>query len=267
MALKSPFVQRYRSRYLPAMSLAEIAALPDKDWAPVILVMGAIEQHGPHLPVAVDAFMGEAHISLALERLAPDASCYIAPPITIGKSNEHVGFPGTLSISKHTLRAQLLSIAQQIHRWGFKSLYILHTHGGNLAVAGYTLREIESKFGLKAENLRTEGPALVSVQEQMFGYHANEAETAWMLALVERFVRPELAVRDYAGSVDDPGELRAERTAATYSWVSQDLSKTGIMGDAPAGTKEKGERWLPIAAQSYADAIAKICREAKKQSE
>jgi creatinine amidohydrolase len=261
--MKSPYVQHYRSRYLPSMSLAEIAALPDKDWAPVIVVMGAIEQHGPHLPVAVDAFLGEAHLSLALPLLPPDASCYIAPPITIGKSNEHVGFPGTLSISKHTLRAQLLAVAHQVHRWGFKSLYVLHTHGGNFAVAGYTLREIESKLGLKAENLRTEGPALVSAQEQFFGYHANEVETAFMLALVERLVRPELAVRDYAGSIDEPGELRAERTAATFSWVSQDLSQTGIMGDAPAGTKEKGERWLPLGAQAYADAIAKICREAK----
>jgi creatinine amidohydrolase len=266
MAVSSPHVQRYRSRYLPAMSLAEIAALPDKEWAPVILVLGAIEQHGPHLPVAVDAFLGEAHVTLALERLAPDASCYIAPPITIGKSNEHVGFPGTLSISKQTLRAQLLSVARQVHRWGFKSLYILHTHGGNVAVTGYTLREIESKLGLKAENLRTEGPALVSAQEQFFGYHANEVETAFMLALVERFVHPELAVCDYAGSIGDPGELRAERTAATFSWVSQDLSKTGIMGDAPAGTREKGLAWLPLGAQAYADAIAKICREARRPS-
>jgi len=261
--MNSPYVQLYRSRYLPSMSRAEIAALPDKAWAPVILALGAIEQHGPHLPVAVDAFMGEALLTLALPRLPPDASCYIAPPITIGKSNEHVGFPGTLSISKQTLRAQLLAVAQQIHHWGFRSLYILHTHGGNLAVTGYTLREIESKLGLKAENLRTEGPVVVSAQEQFFGYHANEVETAWLLALAERFVRPELAVRDYAGSIDDPGELRAERTAATFSWVSQDLSESGIMGDAPAGTREKGLQWLPLFAQAYADAIAKICREAK----
>jgi creatinine amidohydrolase len=143
---------------------------------------------------------------------------------------------------------------------------VLHTHGGNLAVTGYTLREIESTLGLRAENLRIDGPDVFSAQEQLFGYHANEAETAWMLALAGRFVRPELAVRDYAGSPDDPGELRAERTAATFSWVSQDLSKTGIMGDAPAGTKEKGERWLPLYAQAYADAITRICRQARERS-
>ena len=87
-------VQKYRDRYLPAMGLDGIAALPDKAWAPVIVATGAIEQHGPHLPVAVDAFIAEAVITLALERLPQGASCYIAPPITIGKSNEHTGFPG-----------------------------------------------------------------------------------------------------------------------------------------------------------------------------
>jgi creatinine amidohydrolase len=241
------------------MSREEIAALPDKAWAPVIVATGAIEQHGPHLPVAVDAFMGEALLSLAIKRLAPGVSCYVAPPITIGKSNEHTGFPGTLAISKGTLRSLLLAIAAQIHLWGFRSLYILNTHGGNSAVLAYTLREIESKFGLKADLLRSEQAAEVSLQEQFFGYHANETETAWMLALLERYVRKELAVCDYAGRIENPGELRAERAAATYCWASQDLSASGIMGDAPAGTKEKGELWLPKVGQALADAIGKVC--------
>ncbi len=263
MTAPSPFVQTYRSRYLASMSFAEIAALPDKAWAPVILVCGAIEQHGPHLPVAVDAFMGEALISLAIERLAPGASCYVAPPITIGKSNEHAGFPGTLAISKKTLRSLLLAIGDQVHAWGFKSLYVLHTHGGNIAVTAYTLREIEQRTGMAADVIRTEGAPVVPLQEQLFGFHANEAETAWMLALLERHVRVELAVADYCGKVGDPGELRPERTAATYSWVSQDLSASGIMGDAPAGTKAKGELWLPRVGQAIADAISKICAAAK----
>jgi creatinine amidohydrolase len=265
MNLPPPFVQAYRSRYLPSLGLDEIAALPDKAWAPVILATGAIEQHGPHLPVAVDAFMGEALMALALERLAPEASCYVAPPIMIGKSNEHTGFPGTLSISRRTLRALLLTVASQVHAWGFRSLYILNTHGGNMAVIGYTLREIEARFGMRADFLRPQQPPIVSAQESAFGYHANEVETAWLLALLERHVRPELAVRDYAGSIDAPGELRAERTAATFSWVSQDLSSSGIMGDAPAGTREKGQRWLPVTGQAYADAIAKICRERRAE--
>jgi len=256
-------VQKYRARYLPAMGLDRIASLPDKAWAPVIVATGAIEQHGPHLPVAVDAFIAEAVITLALERLPEAASCYIAPPITIGKSNEHTGFPGTLMITKRTLRALLLSVASQVHAWGFRSLCIINTHGGNTAVDMYTLREIESKLGMRTHFVSPRVDLGISEQEGFFGYHANEAETAWMLALLERHVRPALAACDYAGRIGDPGELRAERSAANFNWASQDLSRSGIMGDATRGTREKGERWLPMVGQAYADAIAKICAEAR----
>ena len=118
----------YRQRYLPGMTRRQIAALPDKSWAPVIIATGAIEQHGPHLPVAVDALMGQVWLSLALSRLPHGASAYVAPPITIGKSNEHSGFPGTLFVSKTTLRVLLLTIAQQVHEWGFRNIAIINTH-------------------------------------------------------------------------------------------------------------------------------------------
>ena len=124
----------YRDRYLPAMTLRRIRALPDKAWAPVILATGAIEQHGPHLPVAVDALMGQVWLSLALARLPAGASCYVAPPITIGKSNEHTGFPGTLMISRDTLRSQILAVARQAQAWGFRSIAVINTHGGNVPV-------------------------------------------------------------------------------------------------------------------------------------
>src|SRR5690606_37384047 len=107
----------YLSRYLPAMTPRRIAALPDRDWAPVILATGAIEQHGPHLPVAVDSLLGQMWLHELPRRLPPAASCYVAPPITFGKSNEHVGFPGTLIVSKETLRDQVLLVARQIAAW------------------------------------------------------------------------------------------------------------------------------------------------------
>ena len=83
MSLPDPF-PRYRSRYLPALTASQIAALPDKAWAPVVIATGAIEQHGPHLPVAVDSFLGQVGVTRAAERLGPEVSFYVAPPITIG---------------------------------------------------------------------------------------------------------------------------------------------------------------------------------------
>lgn len=257
-----PIFPRYRDRYLPAMTPAQITALPDRAWAPVIVPVGAIEQHGPHLPVSVDSYLGQVWVEQLLPRLPAGASCYIAPPITIGKSNEHTGFPGTLMISKDTLRAQLLVIARQLHAWGFKQMALLNTHGGNMAVNQYTLREITATLGLRAGNLPNRHSIDVSPQEATYGYHANEVETALMLAASEPYVKPG-AVCDYYAKLGDTKDLRPERAGATFAWVTQDLSKSGIMGDATAGTVEKGERWIAHSAEGLAKAVAVLCAEGR----
>ena len=253
----------YRDRYLPAMTPRQIAALPDKAWAPVLIATGAIEQHGPHLPVAVDSLMGQVWLTRALARLPAGASCYVAPPITIGKSNEHTGFPGTLTISKDTLRALLWAIARQVHAWGFRHVAVINTHGGNTAVVVYALREIGAALGLRCGLLAPTYEVDLPPQENAFGYHANTAETAWLLAIAPQFVDMAEATCEYCGSVDASGELRPERAPATMAWVTADLSKSGIMGDATAATAEKGAAWIEHGADRYAAAIADLCARAR----
>ena len=253
----------YRSRYLPAMTHAQIEALPDKEWAPVILATGAIEQHGPHLPVSVDAFLGQVWLSLTLPRIPEGASCYVAPPITIGKSNEHAGFPGTLIVSKATLRELVLCVARQVKSWGFGSLAILNTHGGNISVLRYTLREVRETFGLRVCFLKGDARLGLSDQEAAYGFHAGELETSLMLATVPQRVRMQSASCEYPASLGDPGELRPEAAPATFSWATQDVSKSGIMGDATAASAEKWLRWLDLGAARYAEQILDLCKEGR----
>jgi creatinine amidohydrolase len=250
----------YRDRYLPAMTPRRIAALPDKVWAPVILATGAIEQHGPHLPVAVDALMGQVWLSLAIARLRAEDSCYVAPPITIGKSNEHTGFPGTLMISRDTLRSQILAVARQVHAWGFRSLAVINTHGGNVPVIIPTLREVRALYGLRAGVLQSRPVPGISEQEATFGIHAGEVETSWMLAAAGQHCDFPKAVCEYPARLGDPGEVRPVAAPALVAWASRDISKSGVMGDAAAATAEKGTRWLEIGAAGYAEAIAEACR-------
>ena len=250
----------YRDRYLPAMTPGRIAALPDKSWAPVILTTGAIEQHGPHLPVAVDALMGQVWLALVLSRLPAGASCYVSPPITIGKSNEHTGFPGTLMISKDTLRSQILAVARQVSAWGFRSLAVINTHGGNVPVLVPTLREARTLFGLRAAILQSRPVADTTQQEATFGIHAGEVETSWVLAAAAQHVDMSKAVCEFPARLEDPGEVRPVAAPALVAWTSRDVSKSGTMGDAPSATVEKGERWLDQGATAYAAAIAEICR-------
>ncbi len=248
----------YRDCYLPAMTAAEIERLPDKARAPVIVATGAIEQHGPHLPVAVDSLMGQYFAEHLLPLLSDDVNCYLAPPITIGKSNEHVGFPGTLTISKTTLRRQLKLIARQIKAWGFGTMAILNTHGGNTDVILYTLREIQAEFGLRTEVLRAGVDFNLPPLEQQLGMHANIAETAWLQVIAPSLVRMDLAVREYPDESVVAGQLRPEAAPATFAWVTSDLSQSGIMGDAPRGTPEKGRVWLKATSRGYAEAIVRL---------
>lgn len=245
----------YRSRYLPAMTPAQIAALPDKEITPVIIATGAIEQHGPQLPVAVDSFMGQHIISRIFAALPDDAPAFVAPPITVGKSNEHVGFPGTLYISKSTLRLQLLALARQLHAWGFRRLLFLNTHGGNTSVLIYVRREIEFTLGMKTAPLSHGTKFDLPPQEAAYGFHANTVESAWLYAAAPQFTRPEAAPCEYPARLDDPGELRPEAAPATFAWASQDLSKTGVMGDATVATATQGAAWLDQITIGYAAAI------------
>jgi creatinine amidohydrolase len=139
---------------------------------------------------------------------------------------------------------------------------ILNTHGGNMAVNAYTLREINATLGLRAGPLQNRNSIQVSPQESTYGYHANEAETALMLAAAGSLVKAG-AVCDYYAQLGATKDLRPERAGATFAWVSQDLSRTGIMGDATLGTAEKGERWLAQSAEGLAQAVAALCAEGR----
>ncbi len=242
-ATNNLFPERIRTRYLPALTRDELDALPNKDRALVILPTGAIEQHGHHLPVGVDALLGQAWLENVLPRLKSDAPVYLAPPLTYGKSNEHSAFPGTLSISVSTFRRTLLAVATQLKALGFRQLAILNTHGGNSAVLVSTLRDIQTTLGLRTGLLGWPYKPDLSAQEAAYGFHAGDWETSLMLAVADELVTLSKAVSEYPAHLTDPGELRPEDAPAIFSWATEDISKSGVMGDATAATAEKGQRW------------------------
>jgi creatinine amidohydrolase len=252
------FPHAYRSRYLPALTRDALETWPDKDRTFVILPTGAIEQHGHHLPLGVDSILGQAWLAHTLPKLPADARVLVAPPITFGKSNEHTGFPGTVSLSAKTLRRLLLATATQLHALGFRHLGILNTHGGNSSVIVYTLREIQTSLGLRAGMINFPYKPDLSPQEREFGFHAGDWETSLMLACSPELVRMEKAVCEYPARLDDPGELRPENASAIFSWMSSDISQTGTMGDATAATREKGLHWLDAASAALAARIVEL---------
>ena len=250
----------YRDFYLPAFSRAQIDAIPSKERALVVLPMSAIEQHGPHLPTGVDAFLSQALLASALPQAGKRASVYVAPPIIYGKSNEHLGFPGTVTLSAQTLRQIVLAAAAQLRAWGFRRIGLFNTHGGNSTVLAYTARELCEAHGLEAVVFRHGFTPRISEQETQWGFHAGEFETALMLACSPELVRMEKAVCEYPVRAGDPGELRPVRSPAIFAWRASDISTHGVTGDATRATFAKGRRWFASAAASLARRIIELCR-------
>ena len=136
-----------RGRYLPYLTTEEVAALP-KDEAAVVVVVSAIEQHGPHMPVVTDLLLGERLLALALERVPGESALWVLPSLAYGKSNEHVSFAGTVTLSAATLAAVVHDIGASVARAGFRRLVLLNSHGGNRTVLEYLARDVREATGL-----------------------------------------------------------------------------------------------------------------------
>ncbi|MEM8814055.1 MAG: creatininase family protein, partial [Pseudomonadota bacterium] len=103
--------------YWRDMTTVEFEAL-DPERTIAVLPIAAIEQHGPHLPVATDAVIGEAHIERVVELLPSDLGVTFLPVQAVGKSNEHISSPGTLTLSWDTVTRAWIEIGESVARAG-----------------------------------------------------------------------------------------------------------------------------------------------------
>jgi len=254
----SAYPRGHRARYLPAMTRAQLEALPGKSSAIVIIPTGSIEQHGPHLPVGVDSILGQSWLDAALPHIPASVPVYVGPALTYGKSNEHTGFPGTVSLSARTLHRLLRALARQLAALGFRTLAVLNTHGGNSPVLTATLREIQTAVGINAGMLSLRWRPPLPPREAAHGFHAGHFETALMRAVAPGLVAMDRAVCEYppdAPTADGVGPVHA---AATYGWLTADLSRSGVLGDATAATTEDGRAWLAEGGRQLAAQIVKL---------
>lgn len=244
-------------RYLAKLSWTEIQALK-KDLGVVLLPIGATEQHGPHLPIMTDTRQLDGVLAAALARLPKEVFAWVLPTLPFGKSNEHLQFPGTLSLSAETLRSVLQDIARSVRRAGFKRLAFINGHGGNVAVLDAAARDIRLETGLMCFCIQPaywlQPPFEMSDQEARYGIHAGELETSLMLALEPGLVNLQAAVKHYP---DLEGIVQLTGSASV-AWLSHDVSETGVFGDATRASQEKGQMLLAHASERLAKVIAEM---------
>ena len=235
----------------------QVEALP-KDETLLILPTAAIEQHGHHLPLATDTLINNLLLGNALALLPMGMAVYALPPICYGKSNEHIGFPGTLSVSAVTFMAVIRDLGASIAASGFKKVVLYNSHGGNTSLVDVMCRDLRAEYGLRTFFLSGSGGAKlegINPQERAYGFHAGEMETALLLHGTPELVHPDLYTVNYIAQLDTPELLLPENGPATFAWLTRDIAPSGVMGDPNPATAENGERWAKAAAEKVAAAL------------
>jgi creatinine amidohydrolase len=245
------------ARNFAYLNWKQVDALP-RDKTLLVLPTAAIEQHGHHLPLATDTLINNLLLGRALEKLPADLPVYALPPVHYGKSNEHIGFPGTLSVSATTFLAVMRELGASVAHAGFRKLALYNTHGGNTALIDVLARDLRAEFGLRTFALHGSGGISFSgltAQEKAYGFHAGEVETALLLAATPELVDTTAYTVNYIADVAKPELLLPENAAATFAWLTRDIAASGVMGDPRPATAENGERWIAEAASRVAEAL------------
>jgi creatinine amidohydrolase len=254
-----------RSRNWWDLSTAEFAAL-DMSRIVAIQPVAAVEQHGPHLPVRVDAAINEGVLDRAIRRLRPETQALVLPAMPVGKSNEHVQFPGTLTLSYETLGRAWFEIAESVARTGCRKLIFFNSHGGQPQLIDIVCRELRVRLGMFAVACSwfstIDVSDLIDEHERIHGIHAGRIETSMMLHLHPDLVDMAKA-QDFESAASAIAQnhsvLRVEGTVG-FGWQSQDLNRFGACGDASGADAELGSKLVDRAADALANLIVEVER-------
>lgn len=226
----------------------------------VLLPFGAVEDHGPHLPLNTDNVIVEA-ICLEAARRAPE-EMLVMPPVGYGLDEHHMDFPGTISVDMQTLIDYVADVAMSVAHHGFRHVLIVNGHGSNAAIADLAARRVVLETGIicgamspnaaldptlaepTLSQMRRSGPGGIA--------HAGEYETAMMLHL-----RPELVQMERA--VGEQGQLKLEyfgwdqdepSILSWQDWWSR-MSESGVCGDPTVATAEFGRALFETTVENF----------------
>lgn len=226
----------------------------NKEKAMVIIPIGAIEQHGAHLPVGTDSIILETMLAKLVERNFAEETVIVAPLIPIGKSNEHMKFSGSLALSTQTVYTLIEDLATSFKQHGFTRIMLMNSHGGNTDLLNVISRDLRIKHEVEVyvfdwwfttfwkdilEELQESGAYGV--------FHACELETSLMLAIAPSLVDMSKAVDETPPPSLATNEHISVLGPIMFGWASQDISTSGVIGTPSKASKIKGEKFLQYA--------------------
>ncbi|MHB1198444.1 MAG: creatininase family protein [Polaromonas sp.] len=236
-----------------------------------VLPVAAIEQHGPHLPLNVDATLAEGVIAAALPHLPPALPVLFLPTQSIGLSPEHARFAGTLTLKADLVIRLWTELAGSVAGSGVKKFVLLNSHGGQVGLLDVVARDLRARLDMLVYSVNWFTLPLIdengksvadqfSAHEHRFGIHAGEIETSMMLAL-----KPELVDMSQAKNFHSTSQDRAQQfsllgdgRSAKLGWQMQDYNPQGAVGNAAAATAEKGHALLGAAGRGLARMLSEM---------
>ncbi len=253
------------ARRLAWRTSPEIDAIPKQD-ALVVQPVASVEQHGPHLPCYTDSLVAEELTNRALAITPEDVNVWTLPVMAYGKSNEHLGYPGTISLSAETLISACRDVGRSVARSGFRKLAFVNGHGGQPQLLEMVARDIREETGLQVfpllpYRLGVPEDAVSSREEIEYGIHGGEVETSLVLAIAPDAVRLDRVESGGERARELYGRLRylSLEGALPTAWLTRDLAPNGVIGDPTRASAEAGERILAHLAQALSGVFAEIC--------
>ena len=240
------------------MTWPEVERAIARGFTSVVVAAGAVEQHGAHLPLLVDAVRGDR---LALEVAGRLGKTLVAPTIRVGCSEHHMDFAGTLSLRRSTLKAICMDYTVSLARHGFRTVHFVPSHGGNFEPLAAMLDDLRDAVAPGCEvraytdlhgfvEFWKEAVAEVAPEVvDRVGGHADIAESSEMLCIRPELVRDDLAAPGHVADFDDRLAERIFRDGFRA------VTPNGVLGDARGMSRAIGERCIARAAEGVAAAL------------
>lgn len=227
----------------------------------LLLPIGAVEQHGPHLPLAVDHVIAHETATAVVEAVGQELDIWQLPTLSISKSNEHAWSAGTLWYSADTMMSILRDLGRAVATTGAERLVLLNGHGGNTTLLNTALRELRLEFGLKTFLMHPSLPPAYggtsTADELGMGIHGGLNETSVFMHL-----RPDLV--DLSKAERKVPEALAENRyvkfggSVMFGWLSNDFDAAGYIGDPTGANIELGKELFESNVTVLGEQLAEI---------
>ncbi len=252
-----------RKVQIERMTWPEIQEAIQESQGIVIIPVGAVEEHGPHLPVGTDSIETYEIGRRAAER----ARVVITPLVWFGNSRSFMDFPGTIAISPETLKLYVRDVTLSLIQHGFSRPIILDGHGGNYGILDVLIEDIMLERGVKVLHVKSWDMATLPKPEGVPAYdgHGGSSETSVMLYLAptdvdeSRFAvsKPEIELTRFGSVFPEPSSLYS-KGPARFPLMMDEMASLGHHGDPSFASRERGEALIEVKANALVELLAAL---------